>query len=62
MIIEKGICPKCKGLREISMPCYNHPSFYEVTCPLCNGLGLIIVKTTEEIKPDSKKKKSEKTK
>lgn len=43
-VIEKGTCPRCKGLKKV-----NSYRTYETTCPLCEGEGLIIVKTTEKI-------------
>ena len=55
--IEKGVCPKCKGLRkEREFIGFENPKLSETVCSLCEGEGLIVIKTIEEIEEDTKKK------
>ena len=48
--IEKGICPKCNGyknnIHKIGYDSSIHP---KIVCSLCNGEGLIVIRTVEEI-------------
>ena len=59
LTIEKGVCPKCNGFKTIdnsSKLGYSKSILSECTCPLCNGEGLIIISTIEEIEKNTKKK------
>lgn len=57
--IEKGVCLKCNGFKfiyETNVIGYNRAKLTDLKCSLCQGEGLIVVKTVEEIEKPTKKK------
>jgi len=59
LTIEKRVCPKCNGFKFIddtNIIGFESPKTTTDICPLCEGEGLIIVRTVKETEKNIKKK------